>query len=208
MLLIFMTQKAGYLLRNQGMSGIRLSKSSVQMLDIVALLLRMRRVNSALTLIFRKKSNLINGKSSLGDGWSNVPSPGSTIPDVSAKIMRFPSLLLRLWLKSPISIPYSSAYEYSFLEVLCRRRHDTYDNLAFEFNVSRRTIRRDIAILMCSYPIETSRGYGGGVRVADGYYLHRRTLNKKQVALLIRLRVQLDGDDLNTLNSILRLFAP
>ena len=110
-----MTQKAGYLLRNEGMGGIRLSKSSVQMLDIVALLLRMRRVNSALTLIFRKKSNLINGKSSLGDGWSNVPSPGSTIPDVSAKIMRFPSLLLRLWLKSPISIPYSSAYEYSFL---------------------------------------------------------------------------------------------
>ena len=113
--LIFMTQKAGYLLRNQGMSGIRLSKSSVQMLDIVALLLRMRRVNSALTLIFRKKSNLTNGKSSLGDGWSNVPSPGSTIPDVSAKIMRFPSHLLRPWLKSPISIPYSSAYEYSFL---------------------------------------------------------------------------------------------
>jgi len=104
------------LLRNEGMGGIRLSKSSVQMLDIVALLLRMRRVNSALTLIFRKKSNLINGKSSLGDGWSNVPSPGSTIPDVSAKIMRFPSLLLRLWLKSPISIPYSSAYEYSFLD--------------------------------------------------------------------------------------------
>ena len=116
MLPIFMTQKVGYLLRNEGMGGIRLSKSSVQMLDIVALLLRMRRVNSALTLIFRKKSNLINGKSSLGDGWSNVPSPGSTIPDASAKIMRFPSLLLRLWLKSPISIPYSSAYEYSFSE--------------------------------------------------------------------------------------------
>lgn len=94
------------------------------------------------------------------------------------------------------------------LEVLCRRRHDTYDNLAFEFRVSRRTIRRDIAILMCSYPIETSRGYGGGVKVADGYYLHRRTLNKKQTALLIRLRVQLDGDDLDTLNSILHLFAP
>ena len=118
MLPIFMTQKVGYLLRNEGMGGIRLSKSSVQMLDIVALLLRMRRVNSALTLIFRKKSNLINGKSSLGDGWSNAPSPGSTIPDASAKIMRFPSLLLRLWLKSPISIPYSSAYEYSFLAAM------------------------------------------------------------------------------------------
>ena len=94
------------------------------------------------------------------------------------------------------------------LEVLCRRRRDTYDNLAFEFNVSRRTIRRDIAILMCSYPIETSRGYGGGVKVADGYYLHRRTLNNKQVALLIKLRVQLEGDDLETINSILIRFAP
>lgn len=62
------------------------------------------------------------------------------------------------------------------LEVLCHRRHDTYDNLAFEFHVSRRTICRDVAILMCSYPIETFRGYGGGVRVANGYYLHRRTL--------------------------------
>ncbi len=94
------------------------------------------------------------------------------------------------------------------LEVLCRRRRDTYDNLAFEFNVSRRTIRRDIAVLMCSYPIETSRGYGGGVKIADGYYLHHRTLNKKQVALLIRLRVNLAGDDLETINSILNRFAP
>lgn len=93
------------------------------------------------------------------------------------------------------------------LELLCRRRHDTYDNLAFEFKVSRRTICRDIAILMCAYPIETSRGYGGGVKVADGYYLHRRTLNKKQVALLIRLKEQLDGDDLETMKGILLQFA-
>ena len=36
--------------------------------------------------------------------------------------MRFPSLLLRLWLKSPISIPYSSAYEYSFKDLYAKRR--------------------------------------------------------------------------------------
>ena len=94
------------------------------------------------------------------------------------------------------------------LELLCRRRFDTYDNLAFELKVSRRTIRRDIAILMSSYPIETARGYGGGVKVADGYYLYRRTLNKKQIALLPRLRAQLDGDDLDTLDSILHRFTP
>ena len=42
----------------------------------------------------------------------------------------------------------------AILEVLCIRRHDTYRNLAFEFQVSRETIRQDIAVLMCSYPIE------------------------------------------------------
>lgn len=36
----------------------------------------------------------------------------------------------------------------AILEVLCIRRHDTYRNLAFEFQVSRETIRQDIAVLM------------------------------------------------------------
>ena len=100
------------------------------------------------------------------------------------------------------------------LEVLCLRRHDTYDNLAHEFDVSKTTIRRDIAVLMCSYPIETVHGGRHGfARVAEGYYLNHRTsvhkaLNQKQTALLRRLRDQLMGDDRDTLNSILIQFAP
>lgn len=100
------------------------------------------------------------------------------------------------------------------LEVLCIRRHDTYDNLAHEFNVSKMTIRRDIAMLMCSYPIETACGrYGGGVKVMEGYYLNRKflahkSLNSKQTALLRKLREQLSGDDLDTIDSILVQFAP
>jgi len=96
------------------------------------------------------------------------------------------------------------------LEVLCRRRHDTYDNLARDFNVSKMTIRRDVAVLMCSYPIETVHGGRHGcVKVADGYYLSRRkTLSLKQAELLRNLSNQLEGDDLDTLNSILLQFAP
>lgn len=99
------------------------------------------------------------------------------------------------------------------LEVLCRRRHDTYDNLARDFNVSKMRVRRDIAVLMCSYPIETVHGGRHGcVRVIDGFYLSRRhdrkTFTPKQAELLERLGGQLDGDDLDTLNSILREFAP
>ena len=68
------------------------------------------------------------------------------------------------------------------LELLCLRRQDTYGNLASEFGVSRETIRHDIVLLMCSYPIETIRGrYGGGVRVRADYQPYRKALNKKQV---------------------------
>lgn len=96
------------------------------------------------------------------------------------------------------------------LEVLCRRRHDTCENLAHEFNVSKRTIYSDIERLMCSYPVETVCGrYGGGIRVQDGFYIRRHeTLTPKQADLLRKLCSQFEGSDLDTLNSILSDFAP
>ncbi|MBE5922691.1 MAG: DeoR family transcriptional regulator [Lachnospiraceae bacterium] len=61
------------------------------------------------------------------------------------------------------------------LRILCRRRHETIDNLASEFGVSYRTIRRDIEILSLTEPIITRYGrYAGGVYIMDGYYgLHK-----------------------------------
>ena len=69
----------------------------------------------------------------------------------------------------------------AILAVLCKRRQETIDNLAQEFGVSRRTIRYDIEELSCDYPIESMRGRdGGGVRVADGYYVGRRCLTPEE----------------------------
>jgi len=96
------------------------------------------------------------------------------------------------------------------LEYLCQKRYDTYDNLAIRFHVSKMTIRRDIEKLMLSYPILTIRGRYGCDKVEDWYnfnYRHR-TLSSKQIAPLRRLRAQLTGDDLNTINSILGQFSP
>ena len=93
------------------------------------------------------------------------------------------------------------------LEALCLRRHDTYGNLAHEFNVSIRTIRRDIIILTCSYPLETVQGSHGGIRVAEWFHLDRRTLNAGEVALLRRLGESLDGPDLEKLNRIITQFS-
>ena len=40
---------------------------------------------------------------------------------------------------------------------------------------------------MCSYPIETVRGrHGGGVKIADGFYLYRKKLTARQAALLVK----------------------
>ena len=93
------------------------------------------------------------------------------------------------------------------LEVLCLRRHDTYRNLAHEFNVSTGTIRRDIVVLTCSYPIETVQGGHGGVRVAEWFHLDRRALNSAEITFLRRLGESLDGPDLEMLNRIIATFS-
>ena len=93
------------------------------------------------------------------------------------------------------------------LEVLCLRRQETTDNLAHEFHVSRETIRRDITILTCSYPIETVQGGHGGVRVADWFHLDRRALNSDEISFLRRLEGQLDGADREMLNRIIVQFS-
>lgn len=94
------------------------------------------------------------------------------------------------------------------LELLCRRRKDTMQNLASELGVSERTIRRDVEILTCTYPLETICGrYGGGVRVADWYHLDRQRMSPRQTALLRRLAAGLRGEDLELMEQILLKFA-
>jgi predicted DNA-binding transcriptional regulator YafY len=94
------------------------------------------------------------------------------------------------------------------METLCHRRHETMENLAFEFGVSVRTIRNDIDHLSLSYPLETVRGrYGGGVKVMDGFYMNRKYLNHEQKDLLERLRTSLSGNDRTIMNTILKDFA-
>ena len=93
------------------------------------------------------------------------------------------------------------------LEILCLRRHETTDNLAHEFNVSRETIRRDITVLTCSYPVETVQGSHGGVRVADWFHFDRRALNSDEITFLRKLAGQLDGADREMLNRIITTFS-
>lgn len=92
-------------------------------------------------------------------------------------------------------------------EYLCRVRFDTTKHLADHFGVCERTIRNDLVALSCTYPIETSFGPYGGIRVSNWYYSEQKRLSSKQTSLLVRVRVTLEGEDLKVMNSILIQFA-
>lgn len=93
------------------------------------------------------------------------------------------------------------------LDAIMLRRHDTVSNLAIEFKVCERTIRRDICILSRDYAIEMKQGNGGGIRVVDGYYLNRHYLNDVQEDLLRSLVTSLSPKDQEVMRGILSKFA-
>ena len=89
----------------------------------------------------------------------------------------------------------------AILRVLCRRRYETIHNLAVEFDVSERTIRRDIEILSYTEPIYTQSGrHIGGVYVVDGYHTDRMYMAEEEVAILQKIK-----DEANKSNSCLLL---
>ena len=96
----------------------------------------------------------------------------------------------------------------ALLELLCERRYDTFENLAFEFSVSKMTIYRDVFELSLSYPIYTKSGrHDGGVYVADGYYLGRQYLKTEEKQLLENLTLTVGDDQRKILESILKRFS-
>ena len=100
----------------------------------------------------------------------------------------------------------ASERRMAILETLCERRHESIDNLAFEFEVSIRTIKYDIEALSLSYPIYTTQGNGGGVHVVDGFRMGRKYMSEEQVTLLEKLATKLTGADLKTMQEILKTF--
>ena len=96
----------------------------------------------------------------------------------------------------------------AILELLCERRSDTFENLAFEFSVSKMTIYRDVLELSLSYPIYTKSGrHEGGVYVAEDYYLGKQYLSSQQKELLETLSSSVGDNQRKVLESIIRKFG-
>lgn len=91
---------------------------------------------------------------------------------------------------------------------LCCTKYDTVANLAQKFAVSVRTIYYDVQILSLSYPIETVRGrYGGGIKIPEWYKPNSNVYTPAQLALLIKVKANLSGDDLTIMTGIIERFS-
>lgn len=95
----------------------------------------------------------------------------------------------------------------AILEILCLRRHETRENLANEFGVSKRTIEYDVLNLMLTYPVYTVQGNGGGIYVTDNFRLDRPRMNEKQTALLQKILLTLSGEDKETMQNIINIYG-
>lgn len=72
------------------------------------------------------------------------------------------------------------------LSVLLQQKKITATELADKFEVSKRTINRDIENLCkAGIPIQTIQGYGGGIQVMDGYRMDRTLLTSKDMQMIM-----------------------
>lgn len=72
------------------------------------------------------------------------------------------------------------------LSILLQEEKVTAPKLAEKFEVSRRTINRDIEDLCkAGIPVVTSQGTGGGISIMDGYKLDRTILSSKDMQMIL-----------------------
>ena len=95
----------------------------------------------------------------------------------------------------------------AIIELLCERRYEKIENLAFEFSVNESTMRRDIQELSLSYPLYTKTGINGGVYVEEGYYFRKQYLKAEEKAFLEMLGTRLKSEEKEKLMAILKRFS-
>ncbi|MDE6712225.1 MAG: YafY family transcriptional regulator [Lachnospiraceae bacterium] len=72
------------------------------------------------------------------------------------------------------------------LSILLQEEKTTAPDLAERFEVSRRTINRDIEDLCkAGIPIRTAQGAGGGISIMDGYRMDRTILTSKDMQMIL-----------------------
>jgi predicted DNA-binding transcriptional regulator YafY len=96
---------------------------------------------------------------------------------------------------------------FEIVYILLDKKRITSDELAKRFEVSKRTILRDINTLSAAgIPIYTMQGKGGGISILDSYVLNKTVItNEEQEQILIALQSLSATGNIDTENVLSRL---
>ena len=97
--------------------------------------------------------------------------------------------------------------QLEILNMLSKGWRLTCEKLAFEFGVTRETIRNDLLELSITYPIESFRGNGGGIELGKGYVITGYAMKTSRLKLIVEglrlLQTQNDDEEIAVLISML-----
>lgn len=93
------------------------------------------------------------------------------------------------------------------ISILAAKGHMTMRELAWELEVSRRTIMNDIIALSFDYPVYTKPGEGGGVFITENYKPYCNTLTSKEQKTLCGLYDKAEGEEKEILFRIIHKYG-
>ncbi len=93
------------------------------------------------------------------------------------------------------------------ISILAAKGHTTMRELAWELEVSRRTIMNDIISLSYDYPVYTKPGEGGGVFITENYKPYCNTLTQTELETLCRLYGKSEGKEKEILVRIIHKYG-
>jgi predicted DNA-binding transcriptional regulator YafY len=93
------------------------------------------------------------------------------------------------------------------ISILAARGHATMGELAWELDVSRRTIMNDVMLLSFDYPIYTKQGEGGGVFITENYKPYANTLTQTELETLCKIYGRAEGKEKEILFRIIHKYG-
>ena len=93
------------------------------------------------------------------------------------------------------------------ISILSARGHTTMRELAWELDVSRRTIMNDVIALSFDYPVYTKPGEGGGVFITEKYKPYTNTLTLTEQKTLCGLYDKAEGKEKEILFRIIHKYG-
>ncbi len=93
------------------------------------------------------------------------------------------------------------------ISILAAKGHTTMRELAWELEVSRRTIMNDVIALSFDYPVYTKPGEGGGVFITENYKPYANTLTLTEQKTLCGLYDKAEGKEKEILFRIIHKYG-